>query len=156
MNDITFMREALAMAAENARSGQGGPFAALVVRNGEIVARGTNRVTTQNDPTAHAEIAAIRAACERLGDFRLYGCCLYTTCEPCPMCMGAIYWARLSRVVYAGTHEDAAEAGFDDAFIYEELARPPEARRIPMTSLLREEGRRPFEVWAQAEERVDY
>ena len=156
MSDEAFMHEALALAAENVRAGQGGPFAALVVRDGEVIARSTNRVTTQNDPTAHAEVEAIRAACAKLGDFQLHGCALYTSCEPCPMCMGAIYWSRLERVVYAGTREDAAAAGFDDAFIYDELTRPPEARRIPMTTLLREEGRRPFEAWAQAEERVDY
>ena len=156
MTDAAFMREALTLATENVRAGHGGPFAALVVREGKIVARGTNRVTTENDPTAHAEIEAIRAACAALGDFQLGGCTLYTTCEPCPMCMGAIYWARPDRVVYAATHEDAAAAGFDDAFIYDELTRPPEARRIPMVSLLREEGQQPFEAWAQAEERTNY
>ncbi|MGI9176044.1 MAG: nucleoside deaminase [Rhodothermales bacterium] len=156
MSDEAFMREALALATENVRTGGGGPFAALVVRGGKIVARGTNRVTTKNDPTAHAEVEAIRAACAALDDFQLSGCTLYTTCEPCPMCLGAIYWARPDRVVYAATHEDAAAAGFDDAFIYDELTRSPEARRIPMTPLLREEGRRPFEAWAQAEERTDY
>ena len=126
------------------RRGRGGPFAALVVREGEVIARGTNRVTTKNDPTAHAEVEAIRAACASLSDFQLRGCTLYTTCEPCPMCMGAIYWARPDRVVYAGTRQDAAAAGFDDAIIYDELTRPPEARRIPMIPLLREEGQRPF------------
>ena len=156
MTDEAFMREALALATENVRTGEGGPFAALVVREGEIVARGTNRVTTNNDPTAHAEVEAIRAACAALGDFQLGGCTLYTTCEPCPMCLGAIYWARPDRVVYAATHEDAAAAGFDDAFIYNELTRPPEARSITMIPLLREEGRQPFEAWAEAEERTDY
>ena len=156
MSDEVFMREALDLATENARVGAGGPFAALIVRGDEVVARGTNRVTTSNDPTAHAEVEAIRAACSALGDFQLGGCTLYTTCEPCPMCMGAIYWARPERVVYASTRQDAAAAGFDDALIYSELTRPPEARRIPMHSLLREEGGRPFEAWAQAEKRTDY
>ena len=156
MTDEAFLREAIDLAAENVRAGRGGPFAALVVRGGEAIARGTNRVTTQHDPTAHAEIEAIRAACAALGDFRLHGCVLYASCEPCPMCLGAIYWARLDRVVYAGTREDAAAAGFDDALIYEELTRPPEARHIPMTSLLRDEGRRPFRAWERAEDRTAY
>lgn len=151
-----FLHEAIEMAIENVNSGQGGPFAALVVRENEVIARGTNHVTMLHDPTAHAEIVAIRAACEALGDFQLDGCTLYATCEPCPMCMGAVYWARLDRVIYAATRADAAEAGFDDAHIYDELDHPPESRRIPMVQRIAEEARRPFEAWQQYDERVEY
>ena len=117
------MRRAIALALENVRTGRGGPFAALVVKDGRVVAEGANRVTSSNDPTAHAEIVAIREACRVLNQFQLTGCDLYCTCEPCPMCLGAIYWSRPARVYYAGTASDAAEAGFDDAFIYEESDR---------------------------------
>src|SRR5690606_33338909 len=116
----SFMRRALKMAADNVRAGKGGPFAALVVRDGRIVGRGTSLVTSINDPTAHAEVVAIRDACANLGEFQLEGCDVYSTCEPCPMCLGAIYWARPGRVFYAATQQDAAEAGFDDVFIYQE------------------------------------
>ena len=150
------MREAIEMAVENVRRGAGGPFAALVVKDGAVIARGTNRVTTSNDPTAHAEVVAIREACRRLGTFQLDGCDLYTTCEPCPMCLGAIYWARPRHVFYAATQDDAAAAGFDDAFIYDELARPPAARRLPMQQVLGREAHRPFDAWAAAPDRVDY
>ena len=150
------MQEALQMAVENIRSGQGGPFAALVVRDGVVLGRGVNRVTTAHDPTAHAEIVAIRAACLLLGDFQLTGCDLYTTCEPCPMCMGAIYWARPARVFYAATRQAAAQAGFDDAHIYHELTLPLAERRIPMLPLLPEAGGIPFEAWATAQQRVPY
>ena len=150
------MRQAIALAVENVEQGRGGPFAALVVRGGSVIATGTNRVTTQNDPTAHAEVSAIRAACAALGDFQLTGCTLYSTCEPCPMCLGAIYWARLSRVVYASTQADAAAAGFDDAHIYEELDRPPAERAIPMHQHLRNEAARVFAAWEAYEERVAY
>src|ERR1700752_1595019 len=144
-----FMRRAIALALENVRSGRGGPFGALVVKNGRVIAKGTNRVTSTKDPTAHAEIVAIREACRKLGDFQLKGCDLYTTCEPCPMCLGAIYWARPARVFYAGVAADAADAGFDDAFIYEELKRPPESRRIPMVQILRDESLAVFSAWKQ-------
>lgn len=154
--NASFMQEAIAMAIENVERGRGGPFAALVVREGVIVGRGTNRVTTTHDPTAHAEVVAIREACRQLGTFQLAGCDLYTTCEPCPMCLGAIYWARPARVFYAATRHDAAAAGFDDAFIYEELTRPPEARRIPMLRLLGEEAGRAFAAWEAYEGRVAY
>src|ERR1700719_727353 len=129
------MRRAIAVAFENVRSGRGGPFGALVAKDGKIIGEGANSVTTRNHPTAHAEIVAIRAACRALGTFQLMGCELYTTCEPCPMCLGAIYWARPARVFYGGAAADAADAGFDDAFIYEELRRPLESRRIPMIQL---------------------
>ncbi len=149
------MRRAIELALENARNG-GGPFAAIIVREGRIVATGVNRVTQENDPTAHAEMVAIREACRALGAFQLEGCDVYTTCEPCPMCLGAMYWARPARVVYGATHEDAARAGFDDAMIYRELARPPEQRRMPMLQLLRPEAVEIFAVWEALEHRVPY
>jgi guanine deaminase len=150
------MRRAIALALENVRTGRGGPFAALVAKDGKVIAQGANSVTATNDPTAHAEIVAIRAACKALGNFQLAGCDLYTTCEPCPMCLGAIYWARPSRVFYAGVAADAAEAGFDDAFIYEELQRPPESRRIPMIQLLRDESLAIFAAWTQQADKTEY
>ena len=150
------MRRAIAVAFENVRSGRGGPFGALVAKDGKIIGEGANSVTTTNDPTAHAEIVAIRAACRALGTFQLTGCELYTTCEPCPMCLGAIYWARPARVFYAGIAADATEAGFDDAFIYEELQRPLEARRIPMIQLLREESLAIFAAWKRQPNKTSY
>jgi tRNA(Arg) A34 adenosine deaminase TadA len=152
----TFLHEAIEMAVQNVTAGQGGPFAALIVRDGEIVGRGTNVVTTINDPTAHAEVTAIRRACDAQDDFELTGCTMYTTCEPCPMCLGAAYWARLDRIYYAATREDAAAAGFDDDHIYEELSKPPADRRLPMTKALPNQAQRPFEAWADAEDRVPY
>jgi guanine deaminase len=151
-----FMRRAIALALENVRSGNGGPFAALIVKDDRIVAEGTNRVTHSNDPTAHAEIVAIREACRVLRDFQLTGCDLYTTCEPCPMCLGAIYWARPGRIFYAATAADAAAAGFDDAFIYDELKIAAAARSIPMTQLLREDSLSAFSAWRQQENKTPY
>jgi len=151
-----FMRRAIALGIENIRTGQGGPFGALVAKDGRVVAEGANRVTTTNDPTAHAEIVAIRAACRALGDFQLSGCDLYTTCEPCPMCLGAIYWARPARVFYACVAADAAAAGFDDAFIYEELKRPLAERRMPMEQLLRRESLEIFSMWKSQENKKPY
>jgi guanine deaminase len=150
-----FMRRAIALALENVRTG-GGPFGAVVAKQGRIISEGANRVTATNDPTAHAEVVAIREACRTLGAFQLDGCDLYTTCEPCPMCLGAIYWARPSRVFYAGTAADAAAAGFDDAFIYDELKKAHAARRIPMTQLLREESRPIFSAWKTQENKKPY
>ena len=150
------MRRAIALALENVRTGRGGPFAALVAKEGKVIGEGANSVTVTNDPTAHAEIVAIRAACRVLGTFQLTGCELYTTCEPCPMCLGAIYWARPARVFYGGVAADAADAGFDDAFIYEELKRPPEARSIPMIPLMREESLAVFEAWKQQANKTPY
>jgi guanine deaminase len=150
-----FMRRAIALALDNVRSG-GGPFAAVIVKDGRIVAEGANRVTSTNDPTAHAEVVAIREACRALGDFQLAGCDLYTTCEPCPMCLGAIYWARPARVFYAGNAADAAAAGFDDAFIYDELKRAHAERRIPMTQLLRDESFVIFSAWKQQANKTPY
>lgn len=152
----SFMRRALEMAVENVRAGKGGPFAALVVKGGQIVGEGTNLVTSSNDPTAHAEIVAIRSACARLCAFQLDGCEIYATSEPCPMCLGAIYWARPERVLYAATMEDAARAGFDDAFIYEEIARPPAERRISMSRLACDGWDLPFEAWRRFEGRIEY
>src|SRR5579859_761469 len=150
-----FMRQAIALAMENIRT-SGGPFAALVAKDGAIIATGANRVTSANDPTAHAEIVAIREACRKLGTFQLDGCEIYTTCEPCPMCLGAIYWARPARVFYASTAADAAAAGFDDAFIYRELQIPHHARRIPMGELLRDEATAIFHAWRAKPDKTPY
>lgn len=150
------MSYVIGQAVENARSGRGGPFAAAVVKDGRIVGEGVNSVTATNDPTAHAEVVAIREACRVLGTFQLSGCEIYTTCEPCPMCLGAIYWARPACVFYAATSQDAADAGFDDSYIYREFARPPEARRIPMRSLMREEAGRAFAAWRAKSDRKEY
>jgi len=150
------MRMTIDLAIENARSGQGGPFAAMIVRANEVIATGVNLVTSTNDPTAHAEMVAIRKACATLGTFQLASCDLYTSCEPCPMCMGAIYWARPARVFYAGTAHDAAAAGFDDLLILRELRLPLEARHIPMTQLLREESLAAFRIWERKSDRVRY
>ena len=149
------MREAIKLSAESVRSG-GGPFGAVIVRNGEIIARGENRVTVCNDPTAHAEVSAIREAAARLGTYDLSGCEIYSSCEPCPMCLGAIYWARLDRLYYAGTRADAANVGFDDAHIYEELPLDPSQRELPTESLLREEAQRVFEAWAKKADKKEY
>jgi guanine deaminase len=143
-----FMRQAIALALENVRSGAGGPFAALIVKEEQVIATGTNRVTSTNDPTAHAEMVAIREACQVLRSFQLEGCELYSTCEPCPMCLGAIYWARPSRIFYASRAAEAAVAGFDDQFIYREMNLPAGKRRISMTQILREESLPIFAAWA--------
>jgi guanine deaminase len=150
-----FMRRAVHLALDNIRAG-GGPFGAVIAKNSRIIAEGANRVTATNDPTAHAEIVTIREACRSLGDFQLVGCDLYTTCEPCPMCLGAIYWARPDRIFYAGTAADAAAAGFDDAFIYDELKRAHDTRRIPMTQLLRNESLTIFTTWKKLENKTQY
>src|SRR3984893_6445814 len=142
-----FMRRAIALALENVRSARGGPFAALVARQGKVIAEGANNVTTTNDPTAHAEVVAIRAACKALGTFQLTDCDLYTTCEPCPMCLGAIYWARPKQVFFGALAADAAAAGFDDSLIYHELGLPLAERKIPFTPLMREEAQACFREW---------
>ena len=156
MKSDELMQMAIDRAVDNARSGRGGPFAALVVRDGDIVAEGTNLVTSTNDPTAHAEMVAIRRACERLGSFQLTDCDLYTSCEPCPMCLGAIYWARPAGLYYAGTHKDAAAAGFDDSFIYQQTRMRAEERAIPMRRLLANESFRPFQAWLDNQQRIPY
>ena len=150
-----FMREAIKLSAESVRSG-GGPFGAVIVRDGDIIARGENRVTVCNDPTAHAEVSAIREAAARLGTYDLSGCEIYSSCEPCPMCLGAIYWARLDKLYYAGTRADAANVGFDDAHIYEELPLDPSQRELPTQTLLREEAQRVFEAWAGKLDKKEY
>ncbi len=154
-NDRAFMKEALDLAVENVRSG-GGPFGAVIASDGEIIARGANRVTDRHDPTAHAEVMAIRSACTSVGHFELTGCTLYTSCEPCPMCLGAIYWARLDRVVYAATRRDAARAGFDDNHIYQEIEKPPSERSMPMERVAEDASHRPFDAWDKFEERTEY
>ena len=150
------MARAIELAIENARSGRGGPFGAIVVKDGAILAEGTNRVTAANDPTAHAEIVAIRAACAKLGVFQLNGFDLYASCEPCPMCLGAIYWARPARVYFAGTAADASRVGFDDSLIYRELPLPPQHRSIPMVQMMREEALEAFRVWEEKPNKIPY
>lgn len=154
--DETFLREAIRLSHDRMREGCGGPFGAVVVREGRIVARGWNRVTTASDPTAHAEIVAIRRACARLRTFSLAGCTLYSSCEPCPMCLGAAYWARVDRLVFAAGREDAAAAGFDDARIYDEMPLPPPDRSLPTTQLLRAEAVQAFDAWLANPDRVVY
>jgi guanine deaminase len=151
-----FMRRAIELATENVTSGHGGPFGAVIVRNGEMIATGANVVTSTNDPTAHAEVVAIRNACRALSSFSLEGCEIYTSCEPCPMCLAAIYWARMQRIFYSGTAADAADAGFDDAFLYEELNQPKRERSIPCETLLPERGRESFDAWRSFAKRVEY
>ncbi|MCS6920545.1 MAG: nucleoside deaminase [Elioraea sp.] len=153
--DRVFLAEAVRLAVANVAEG-GGPFAALVVKDETIVGRGGNRVTRDNDPTAHAEVVAIRDACARLGSFQLTGCTVYASCEPCPMCLAALYWARPARVVYAATAEDAAAAGFDDRFIVEEFLRPREARSLPVRRLVCDDAMAPFRAWAAKEDRIPY
>jgi len=143
------------MAVESVRR-NGGPFAALVVRDGIVIASGSNQVTRTNDPTAHAEIVAIREACRVLGDFQLTGCDLYSSCEPCPMCLGALYWARPAHVYFAATREDAAAAGFDDSLIYQEIAVPYAERSIPMQCVTDDQATRPFEEWARKSDKIEY
>ncbi len=150
------MRQAIEMALENVRSGRGGPFAAVIVKDGRAIAAATNQVTSSNDPTAHAEIVAIRQACATLRSFQLAGCDLYTTCEPCPMCLGAIFWARPARVFFGASADDAANAGFDDAFIYQQLGVPAAERDIPFVPLLREEALACFREWKNKPDRMPY
>jgi tRNA(Arg) A34 adenosine deaminase TadA len=151
-----FMRRAIDLAVENVRSGRGGPFAAVVVKDGRIIAEGTNLVTSTNDPTAHAEVVAIRAACATLHTFQLDTCEIYTSCEPCPMCLGAIYWARPARIFYGGTHKEAAAAGFDDSFIYQQTRMPVADRAVPMIQVLHDEAQAPFQAWIQSASKVPY
>ena len=150
------MRRAVALSAEKMREGFGGPFGAVVARDGEILAEGYNQVTAYHDPTAHAEVVAIREACRRLGSFSLQGCEMYTSCEPCPMCLGAIYWARLDRVYYANTRSDAAAIGFDDDHIYRELGKPIDGRAVPFIRIESEEARRIFEEWLEKPDKIPY
>ncbi|MGB2669481.1 MAG: nucleoside deaminase [Candidatus Acidiferrum sp.] len=151
-----FMERAIQLSIDGVQSGQGGPFGAVIVKEGKIVAEGMNRVTSTNDPTAHAEVLAIRQACEKMGVFELKDCELYTSCEPCPMCMGAIYWARLSRIYFASTAEDAAKIGFDDSFIYDELKKQFSQRRIPAIQMMREEALAGFAAWTARADKIPY
>ena len=150
------MREAIRLSRVKSRENHGGPFGAVVVRQGKIIGRGWNRVTSQNDPTAHAEITAIRAACKRLKTFQLNDCELYASCEPCPMCLAAIYWARFKKVYYANTRRDAAQIKFDDEFIYREVARPIARRKIPMVQMLRLEALQAFAEWNAKPDKIRY
>jgi guanine deaminase len=151
-----FMREAIRQSLEGMERNDGGPFGAIVVKDGNIVGRGNNRVTSSNDPTAHAEVVAIRDACKNLGSFQLDGCDIYTSCEPCPMCLGAIYWARPERVFFGCTRTDAADIQFDDALIYNEMTVPLEQRKIPMIPLLRDEALAVFRAWKEKEDKTAY
>ncbi|OQW73726.1 MAG: tRNA-specific adenosine deaminase [Proteobacteria bacterium ST_bin11] len=150
-----FLNQAIAMACNNIANG-GGPFGAIVVRDGEVIAGSGNRVTPDLDPTAHAEIVAIRLACQKLGDFQLSDCTLYTSCEPCPMCLGAIYWARLQAVYFACDRFDAAKAGFDDGFIYTEIDKPAQQRQIAMQQLALDTANRPFDLWRLKTDKIRY
>jgi tRNA(Arg) A34 adenosine deaminase TadA len=156
MTHDDLMREAIKLAEEGMHGGRGGPFGCVVVRQGEIVGRGQNRVTSTNDPTAHAEVTAIRDACANLKTFQLTDCELYTSCEPCPMCLSAIYWARIPQIFFANTRQDAAEIGFDDDFIYRQIPLPLEKRAIKIGQLLRDEGLKTFQGWTKKTDRVRY
>lgn len=151
-----FISKAVEMATENAGSGKGGPFGALIVKDGKIIGKGVNRVTATKDPTAHAEIVAIRDACRRLDDFRLEGATMYASCEPCPMCLAAIYWARIDRIYFAAQNTDAAKAGFDDSFIYKEIPRPLAERSIPTQQVEYRNAFKPFSTWIESEKKITY
>ena len=150
------MRRAIALSQAHMQAGDGGPFGAVVVRNGVVVGEGWNQVTSANDPTAHAEVMAIRDACARLGVFSLAGCELYTSCEPCPMCLAAAYWARIDRLYFANTRDDAASIGFDDAFLYGEIGKPLPAQALPIHRILGPEARVVFDAWAAKDDKIPY
>lgn len=154
--DLKFLKIAAALAQKGMEGGEGGPFGAIVVRNGKVVGEGNNRVTSSNDPTAHAEVVAIRDACKKLNTFQLDDCVIYTSCEPCPMCLGAIYWARPTRIVFASTREDAADIGFDDDFIYKEIILPIDQRAIKTDQVSVDEADQVFANWKTKQDRVDY
>jgi guanine deaminase len=151
-----FMKQAITLARENIKSGKGGPFGAVVVKDNKIIASAMNEVTSSDDPTAHAEVVAIRRACKALNTYQLEGCEIYSSCEPCPMCLGAIYWARPDRVYYAGTRKDAAKSGFDDDFIYQEMELPPQDRKIPFINLMRNEANEVFKDWDESGLEIHY
>jgi tRNA(Arg) A34 adenosine deaminase TadA len=153
---IKFMREAIKLSIDNVKSGKGGPFGAVIVKDGKIIAHGTNEVTSSNDPTAHAEVVAIRNACKMLGTFQLDNCDIYTSCEPCPMCLGAIYWSRPARLFFANTKKDAADINFDDQFIYQELEIPYQDRKLFTQQLLREEALEAFKLWSNSNNKIEY
>jgi tRNA(Arg) A34 adenosine deaminase TadA len=151
-----FMREAIRLATENVVSGRGGPFGCVVVKDGKVIATGSNQVTANNDPTAHAEVTAIRNACTALGTFQLTGCDVYTSCEPCPMCLAALYWSRCRAIYYGNDAADAARAGFDDSFLYEEVKKPLDERSIPIVNMLGDEAWESFAEWSKSAFRVEY
>lgn len=153
--DTQFMRMAIEASVQNVRNG-GGPFGAVIVRNGEVVATGVNRVTANNDPTAHAEVSAIREACKKLSTFKLDDCIIYTSCEPCPMCLSAIYWSGIRRIYYGNTAQDADDINFSDQFIYDEIARPVDQRSIPALCILRDEAQQAFREWRLKVDKVEY
>lgn len=155
MTKEDFMREAIALSCSSVEHG-GGPFGAVIVRDGKIIARGSNSVTLLNDPTAHAEVSAIRVACSSEKNFKLEGCELYTSCEPCPMCLAAAYWAGISKIYYGNNRTDAAEIGFDDSFIYDQIDVAPEKRTVPSEPMLRDEALRAFRMWSEKEDKVEY
>lgn len=150
------MREAIKLSIDSMRAGNGGPFGAVIVKDGKVIAKGSNRVTSTNDPTAHAEVVAIREACKVLGTFQLTGCEIYTSCEPCPMCLGAIYWARPDKMYFANTKSDAAAIGFDDQFIYNEIELDVNQRHLPTEQLLNDEAIVAFKEWEQKTDKIDY
>lgn len=156
MNHDHFMRDAIRLSVETMRSGRGGPFGCVIVRGGKVIAQGTNQVTSTCDPTAHAEVVAIREACKALGTFQLADCTLYTSCEPCPMCLSAVYWARIPELYYGNTREDAAAIGFDDEFIYQQIPLPVDQRRVSMKPLLNAEAQAAFAEWSKKADKVAY
>ena len=156
MDKNKYMQLAIDLAKDNVKKGFGGPFGAVIVKNGEVIAQAANSVTSTNDPTAHAEVNAIRQACKKLNTFNLSGCEIYASCEPCPMCLSAIYWARIDKVYVAATKKDAADAGFDDEFIYKELDLPETKRQLKTSELLMEEGQKPFIEWKQKADKITY
>lgn len=155
-DDRKFLQEAIRLGVEKMQAGFGGPFGCLIVKDGAVIGRGFNAVTSSCDPTAHAEMQAIRDACRTLKDFQLKECTIYTSCEPCPMCLGAIYWARPARIVYAATREDAARGGFDDQFLYDEIVKPLAARQIPISQALAVEGAQAFDAWNRKSDKIAY
>ncbi|MBK9290538.1 MAG: nucleoside deaminase [Bacteroidetes bacterium] len=156
MDQEYFMQEAIRLAALNVAQGGGGPFGAVIVKDNQIVGVGRNRVTSSGDPTAHAEVVAIRDACRNLGTYNLEGCTIFSSCEPCPMCLGAIYWARLSRLFYAATRHDAAIAGFDDEWLYTQIQLDPAERSLPATNIMRDRAVEVFQAWVQSENKIPY
>ncbi len=155
-NHQEHIKKAIEMAAENTETLSGGPFGAIIVKDGEVIGKGANQVTSTNDPTAHAEIVAIRDACKNTDHFRLEGAVIYASCEPCPMCLSAIYWARMEKIYYAAKSDDAAEAGFDDSFIYREINLPHEKRSIPSEKLDTDMATKPFREWIRMEQKIEY
>jgi guanine deaminase len=156
MDENAFIRKTIELALENVNSGRGGPFGALVVKDGKIIASGANQVTSSFDPTAHAEVVAIRQACRVLKNFELTGCEIYCSCEPCPMCLGAIYWSRPDRVFFAAPGQAAADAGFDDSFIREQISQPYRQQRLPISQLHDDQALTPFQVWRSKSDKVEY